>query len=76
MPIYEFTQDGIHRLETTTFSAAGLDERRDLQRLLREHIEVIAPDSLVIAEEFGAFILTRKLMPSRKCGEVRLGTGP
>ena len=53
MPIYEFTPDGITRLDTTTFSSAGRHERRDLQRLLREHIEVIAPETLVIAEEFG-----------------------
>src|SRR5258705_13748954 len=53
MPIYEFTQNGISRLEPTTFSVAGLHERRDLQRLLREQIEVIAPETLVIAEEFG-----------------------
>ena len=32
---------------------AGLHERRDLQRLLRENVEVIAPETLVIAEEFG-----------------------
>lgn len=53
MPIYEFAQTGISRVEETSFSAVGLRERRDLQRLLREHIEVIAPETLVISEEFG-----------------------
>jgi hypothetical protein len=53
MPIYEFTPNEICRLETTTFSSAGLHERRDLQRLIREQIEVIADEALVIAEEFG-----------------------
>lgn len=53
MPIYEFGKDTISRLETTTFNLAGLHERRDLQRLLRENIEVICPDTLVISEEFG-----------------------
>ncbi len=53
MPIYEFAQTAISRLQTTTFGSAGLHERRDLQRLLRENIEVIAPETLVIAEEFG-----------------------
>lgn len=53
MPIYEFAQSGISRVEETTFSLVGLHERRDLQRLLREHIEVIAPETLVISEEFG-----------------------
>ena len=60
MPIYEFTQTGISRLEATTFSRAGLLERRDLQRLLRENVEVVAPDSLVIAEEFGEWEDSRR----------------
>ena len=53
MPIYEFTQTGINRLDETTFSLVDMQERRDLQRLLRENVEVITPDTLVIAEEFG-----------------------
>jgi len=53
MPIYEFAQNGITKLADTSFSTAGLHERRDLQRLLRERIEVIAPETLVIFEEFG-----------------------
>jgi RecB family endonuclease NucS len=53
MPIYEFTPNAISRLETTTFSSTRLRERGDLQRLLREHVEVIASETLVIAEEFG-----------------------
>ena len=53
MTIYEFTQTGISRLKGTTFSKVGLHERRDLQRLLREHVKVIAPETLVISEEFG-----------------------
>jgi RecB family endonuclease NucS len=52
MPIYEFTQSHIAKLEETTFSAVGFHERKDLQRLLREKIDVIAPDTLVISEEF------------------------
>jgi hypothetical protein len=52
MAIYEFAQTGIRRLDEITFSLAGMHERRDLQRLLREHIEVIAADTLVITEEF------------------------
>jgi hypothetical protein len=53
VPIFEFGRTKIVRLDDTTFSLAGIHERRDLQRLLREHIEVIAPETLVIAEEFG-----------------------
>jgi hypothetical protein len=53
MPIYEFVANSINLLPETTFGSAGVHERRDLQRLLREHIDVIAPDTLVIDEEFG-----------------------
>jgi hypothetical protein len=53
MPIYEFTTTGVNRLNETNFSFAGLHERRDLQRLLRENVEVIASQTLVISEEFG-----------------------
>lgn len=53
MPIYEFAPDRIQPLTKTTFSALHMHERRDLQRLLRANISVIAPETLVIAEEFG-----------------------
>lgn len=53
MPIYEFTSSHIQRLEETGFNLSGLQERRDLQRLLRKNIEVISPETMVISEEFG-----------------------
>lgn len=53
MPIYEFQLNAIAKLPETTFGAEGLLERIDLQRLLRDQVDVIAPDTLVIAEEFG-----------------------
>lgn len=34
-------------------------ECRDLQRLLRENIPVIAPDTLMIAEEYGEWHVSR-----------------
>lgn len=52
MGIYEITTDGIKPLAQTTFQAAKLTERGDLQRMLRENIAVVSPDTLVIAEEF------------------------
>jgi hypothetical protein len=42
-------------LDKADFSALGILERQDLQAVLRDHIHVIAPDSLVIAEEFSAW---------------------
>lgn len=60
MPIYEFAQEEIRPLIQTTFSQMQLQERRDLQRLLRANISVIAPDTLVIAEEFGDWDESRR----------------
>lgn len=40
-------------LQGTTFQAEGIRERDDLQRILRNQVEVISPDTMVIAEEFG-----------------------
>src|SRR5262245_25334234 len=53
MPIFEITDDAIREVNKTTFSAAGKRERQDLQRLLRDKIDIVAENTLVIAEEFG-----------------------
>src|SRR5687768_2995593 len=52
MPIYEVTSNQLKKIEETSFREARIRERADLQRLLRNQIEVIAPDTLIIAEEF------------------------
>ena len=53
MALYELSASAIKSLEPTTFAANAVLERKDLQRLLRDAIEVISPDTLVVAEEFG-----------------------
>jgi hypothetical protein len=53
MAIYQIQNDSLESVPQTTFAAAGIRERQDLQRFLRDRIEVISPDTLVIAEEFG-----------------------
>jgi RecB family endonuclease NucS len=60
LPIYEFSQTGIVALKETAFSSVNVHERRDLQRLLRENVEVIAPETLVISEEFGEWEDSRR----------------
>lgn len=60
MAIFEITPDRIRPIEETSFHAAGIRERADLQRLLKSQIEVIAPDTLVIAEEFGEWEDSRR----------------
>jgi len=53
MPLYQITDDELSPLVSTSFQEENLWERRDLQRLLRANIKVIAADVMVIAEEFG-----------------------
>ena len=53
MTIYRFTTETIRPISPATFSSLGIKERADLQRLLRDQIEIISKDTLVIAEEFG-----------------------
>jgi hypothetical protein len=60
MPLYEITRDKLLKIETTSFSAAKVRERADLQRLLRNQIEIISPDTLIISEEFGEWEDSRR----------------
>jgi len=53
MPIFEITSNEIRGIPETSFQAVGLRERQDLQRLLREQVAVISPDTMVLAEHFG-----------------------
>ncbi len=53
MAIYELTQDNFTEITPTLFSTVGIKERADLQRLLRDQIQVISSETLIIAEEFG-----------------------
>lgn len=52
MAIYSISDTELVELVGTTFQAEGIRERDDLQRILRERIEVISPETMVIAEEF------------------------
>jgi hypothetical protein len=53
MPLFELRATQIVPLAETTFAHAGVRERTNLQRILRDHIAIISPDTLVVAEEFG-----------------------
>ena len=53
MPIYELGQNSIEKIDRTTFAESKIKERQHLQNLLRNNIEVISDDLMVIAEEFG-----------------------
>jgi hypothetical protein len=60
MAIFEVTPTELRKIEETSFTQAGLHERADLQRLLRKQIDVIAPETLVVAEEFGEWEDSRR----------------
>ena len=60
MSIFELDKDRFVPLKGTTFSAEGVRERQDLQRILRFQIEVLDPDLLVIAEEYGDWEESRR----------------
>ncbi|MEQ8847995.1 hypothetical protein [Botrimarina sp.] len=60
MAIYQISGDRFEVVPTTTFAAAGVRERQDLQRFLRDNIDAVAPGTLVIAEEFGEWDESRR----------------
>lgn len=53
MSLFRIDDRKIVEIERTTFEANGMQETKDLQNMLRSQIDVIAPDVLVVAEEFG-----------------------
>ncbi|MEM9411072.1 MAG: hypothetical protein AAGA30_08160 [Planctomycetota bacterium] len=60
MPIYKIESDGFRKVDETSFSREGLRERQDLQRLLKDQIEIVSPNTLIIGEEFGQWEDSRR----------------
>ena len=60
MPLYRIDKERLTAVERTTFADQGLRERRDLQSLLKDHIEVIAPETLIVAEELSDWEESRR----------------
>lgn len=60
MAIFEIKPDSIVPIEETTFGDAGIKERSDLQRLLRDQIDVVSPETLVISEEYGEWEVSKR----------------
>lgn len=52
MALYNISNKTLIPLERTTFSIEGLLERYDLQEAIKKNIAILAPDCLVISEEF------------------------
>jgi hypothetical protein len=53
MAIFQAIKGKLVPIEPTTFSEAGIKERDNIQQLLKQQIDVIAPDTLILSEEFG-----------------------
>ncbi len=51
--IYEVDSETIRAIPEARFAELRLKERSDLQRLIRDRIEVVAPGTMVLAEGFG-----------------------
>ena len=60
MAIYEFKGDSIAAVSPATFAKLDISERGDLQRVLRDQIEIISPETLVVSEEFGEWEESRR----------------
>jgi hypothetical protein len=52
MPIYEVEKNALTALAEVTFASKSILEQ-DIQRIFRANIHAIAPDTFVLAEEFG-----------------------
>jgi hypothetical protein len=55
LALFEFGSTEIKGLDRVEFAGLGILERSDLQRLLRDHADVISPDTLIISEEFSSW---------------------
>ncbi|NYT37359.1 hypothetical protein ERD78_11820 [Allopusillimonas soli] len=53
MTIYRLNSDTLTELPQTSFNELGLRERTDIQRILKDHVEIISKDVMVLAEEYG-----------------------
>ena len=60
MPLFEMTSEDLVAVPSSTFEAERVLERADLQRLLRQRIDAVADDVLIVSEEFGAFADARR----------------
>jgi hypothetical protein len=55
MALFELKGKSIQQLHRADFGALGILERQDLQAVFRDYIHAVAPDSLVISEEFSGW---------------------
>ena len=52
MALYRLAGNGLDRLADTSLVQEGIREAEDLQRILRDQIDIVSPDTLIISEEY------------------------
>ena len=72
MSLYNISNKNLTAQTPTTFAAEGLQERHDLQEALKGCIDAIAPDCLVISEEFTDWEEARRAAHKRSKRRKRL----
>jgi hypothetical protein len=60
MPLYRYSATGLEAVDRTSLGAEQIRERQDLQRVLRQRIDILGDDLLVVAEEYGLFEDSRR----------------
>ncbi|WP_228040603.1 hypothetical protein [Nodosilinea sp. LEGE 07088] len=55
MTLFTLKDKQIAAVKSTQFGAEGIQERTDLQAALRDNINVISPDTMVLSEEFSGW---------------------
>ena len=60
MSIYKLSNTGIEKVPETTFQSNGILERTHLQNYLRDNIEIVSENTLVISEEFSEWDESRR----------------
>lgn len=60
MGIFNISNQGIHEISKTNFQKSQILERAHLQNYLRDKIEIIYADTLIIAEEFSEWEESKK----------------
>lgn len=60
MAIYHLQNKQLNKIKKTTFSIEGILEKQNLQETLKDSIDIISPDTLVIAEEFSEWEDSRR----------------
>jgi len=60
MPLFRYDARGLAPVERTSLALERIRERQDLQRVLRQRIDILGEDLLVVAEEYGLFDASRR----------------